>query len=329
MTQVKAATGKTRLPCGMNSGVLAWISHPDCLRHEIGPDHPESPQRLAAIQDRLVACGLANLMVQEQAPRATREQLLRVHDAAHVDRLLALEGASAHVPIDADTAVGPHTIPAALRAAGAAVRGVDLVLEDRAQLAFCGVRPPGHHAERARAMGFCFFNNAAVGAAHALARGIARVAIVDFDLHYGNGTADIFKGDERVVLYSTYQHPLYPHWHGAPDAPNLVDVPLPAQSGSTAFRAAVTNEWLPRLQRQRPELIVVSAGFDAHIADPLGDLRLVNADYGWIGQVLHDVADACSEGRVVATLEGGYDLDALAHGVEAFLGPFLGRGVPL
>ena len=313
----------------MNSGVLAWISHPDCLLHEIVADHPESPRRLAAIEDRLIACGLAPLLVQEPAPRATREQLVRVHDAAHVDRLLALEGASARVPIDADTAIGPHTIAAALRAAGAAVRGVDLVLEDRAQLAFCGVRPPGHHAERARAMGFCIFNNVAVGAAHALARGIARIAIVDFDLHYGNGTADIFQGDERVVLYSTYQHPLYPHWHGAPEAPNLVDVPLPAQSGTTAFRAAVGNHWLPRLQEQRPELILVSAGFDAHMADPLGDLRLVTADYAWVGQVLHDVAAACSDGRVVATLEGGYDLDALAHGVEAFLGPFLGRGVPL
>ena len=313
----------------MNSGVLAWISHPDCLRHVIAPDHPESPQRLEAIQDRLVACGMAGLLVQDTAPRATREQLVRVHDPAHVDRLLALEGVSARVPIDADTAVGVHTVPAALRAAGAAVRGVDLVLEDRAQLAFCGVRPPGHHAERARAMGFCFFNNVAVGAAHALARGLSRVAILDFDLHYGNGTADIFKDDGRVVLYSTYQHPLYPHWHGAPDAANLVDVPLPAQSGTTAFRAAVANHWLPRLQRQNPELILVSAGFDAHMADPLGDLRLATGDFAWIGQVIHDVAGNCCDGRVVAALEGGYDLDALAHGVEAFLGPFLGAEAPL
>jgi acetoin utilization deacetylase AcuC-like enzyme len=313
----------------MNSSVLAWVSHPDCLRHVIGPDHPESPQRLEAIQDRLAACGMASLFVQHPAPRATREQLARVHDAAHVDRLLALEGAAAHVPIDADTALGPHTIAAALRAAGAAVRGVDLVLEDRAQLAFCGVRPPGHHAERDRAMGFCFFNNVAVGAAHALARGLSRVAILDFDLHYGNGTADIFQGDPRVMLYSTYQHPLYPHWHGAPQAANLVDVPLPEQSGTTAFRAAVTTEWLPRLQQQSPELILVSAGFDAHRDDPLGDLRLVTEDYGWIGQVIHDAAAVCCEGRVVATLEGGYDLQALARSVEAFLGPFLGAEVPL
>jgi acetoin utilization deacetylase AcuC-like enzyme len=209
------------------------------------------------------------------------------------------------------------------------VRGVDLVLEDRAQLAFCAVRPPGHHAERARAMGFCFFNNVAVGAAHALARGLTRIAILDFDLHYGNGTADIFKGDERVLLCSTYQHPLYPHWHGAPDAANLVDVPLAAHSGGTAFRDAVANRWLPRLQRHRPELILVSAGFDAHQADPLGDLRLRAEDYGWVGRVIRDVAAECCDGRVVATLEGGYDLDALARSVEAFLSPFLGEEIPL
>ena len=313
----------------MGSSVLAWLSHPDCLRHVIDPDHPESPRRLDAIHDRMVASGYAGLLTQESAPRATREQLVRVHEPAHVDRLLALEGAAAHVPVDADTAIGPHTLAAALRAAGAAVRGVDLVLEDRAQLAFCAVRPPGHHAERARAMGFCFFNNVAVGAAHALARGVTRVAILDFDLHYGNGTADIFKGDVRVVLYSTYQHPLYPHWRAPPDAANLVDVALPAQSGGTAFRDAVANHWLPRLQQQRPELILVSAGFDAHQADPLGDLRLRSDDFGWVGGVIRDVAAECCDGRVVATLEGGYDLDALARSVEAFLAPFLGEEIPL
>jgi len=313
----------------MSSSALAWLSHPDCLRHVIEPDHPESPRRLQAIHDRMVASGFAGLLLQEPAPRATREQLVRVHEPGHVDRLLALEGATACVPVDADTAICPDTLPAALRAAGAAVRGVDLVLEERAQLAFCAVRPPGHHAERARAMGFCFFNNVAVGASHAMARGLSRIAILDFDLHYGNGTADIFKGDGRVMLYSTYQHPLYPHWHAPPDAANLVDVPLPAQSGGTAFRDAVANHWLPRLQQQQPELILVSAGFDGHLADPLGDLRLVTEDFRWIGRVIRDVAAECCDGRVVATLEGGYDLDALARGVEAFLAPFLGEELPL
>jgi acetoin utilization deacetylase AcuC-like enzyme len=218
--------------------------------------------------------------------------------------------------------VGPHTLAAALR-------GVDLALDGKARLAFCAVRPPGHHAERARAMGFCFFNNVAVGAAHALARGLSRIAILDFDVHYGNGTADIFQNDPRVTLLSTYQHPLFPGWKGAPHAPNLVDVPLGPHSGSTAFRAAVATQWLPVLQAQQPELILVSAGFDAHQDDPLGELRLRTEDFGWIGGVIHDVAEACCEGRVVATLEGGYDPAALGRSVEQFLRPFLGQRVAL
>ena len=173
-------------------------------------------------------------------------------------------------------------------------------------------------------MGFCFFNNIAVGAGHALARGLSRLAILDFDVHYGNGTADIFRGDPRVTLLSTYQHPLYPGWVGAPDAPNLIDVPLPAHSGSTAFRGAVANQWLPVLEQLQPELLLVSAGFDAHQGDPLGDLRLQPADYGWLGAVIRDVAEACCDSRVVATLEGSYELPALARSVEHFLRPFLG-----
>jgi acetoin utilization deacetylase AcuC-like enzyme len=303
-----------------------WISHADCLRHENSAGHPESPRRLQAIRDHLLATGMDLLLRHESAPLATREQLLRVHDAVHVDRLLA---AREPQRIDEDTAVGPHTLPAALRAAGASVLGVDLVLAGEARFAFCAVRPPGHHAERSRAMGFCFFNNVAVGAAHALAQGLHRVAILDFDLHYGNGTADIFRDDRRVMLLSTYQHPLYPGWSGAPDAPNLIDVPLPAHSGSTAFRAAVANQWLPALEQHRPEMLLVSAGFDAHLADPLGELRLTENDYAWIGSVIHEVAAACCEGRVVATLEGGYDLDALPRSVEHFLRPFVGGELTL
>jgi len=306
-----------------------WISHPDCLRHEISADHPESPQRLRAIRDRLIASGVDGLLQHDTAPLATREQLVRAHDPAYVDALLATDTTAGPVHIDADTAVSAHTLPAALRAAGAAVHAVDLVLDGKARLAFCAVRPPGHHAERARAMGFCFFNNVAVGAAHALARGLSRVAILDFDLHYGNGTADIFQRDPRVTLLSTYQHPLFPGWKGAPHAPNLIDVPLPAHSGSTAFRAAVANQWLPVLERLRPELILVSAGFDAHQDDPLGDLRLRTEDFAWLGAVIREVADQCCDGRVVATLEGGYDLDALGRSVERFLRPFLGEDVPL
>ncbi|HKY92291.1 MAG TPA: histone deacetylase family protein [Nevskiaceae bacterium] len=303
---------------------VAWITHDACRRHDMGPMHPESPARLAAIRDRLQACGLLDFFHWAEAPEATREQLLAVHGAEMVEAAFAAHAGDGHRVVDEDTVQAPDSLPAALRAAGACVHGVDLVLGNQAAFAFCAVRPPGHHAERDRAMGFCLFNNVAVGAAHALARGLERVAILDFDVHYGNGTADIFKGDDRVVLYSTYQHPLYPQWTGAPDAPNLVDVPLRPYSGGAAFRAAVTEHWLPRLERQRPELILVSAGFDAHADDPLADLRLSFDDFRWIGTVIRDVAAHCCEGRVVATLEGGYDLHALARSVESFIQPFAG-----
>lgn len=296
-----------------------WITHEACSRHDMGRGHPECPQRLAAIEDRLRACGMMDFFWRELAPQATDEQLLRVHGAEH---LAAMRGGARM--IDGDTIQTEYTLEAALRAAGAVVSGVDAVMAGRASFAFCAVRPPGHHAERDRAMGFCFFNNAAVGAAHALANGLERVALIDFDVHYGNGTADIFRSDPRVWMYSTYQHPLYPHWRGAPDAPHLIDAPLRAGSSSQAFRAAVTERWLPALERQQPQLIVVSAGFDAHRDDPLADLGLVYDDYHWIGAVLRDVAEECCEGRVVATLEGGYDLHALARSVESFTQPYIG-----
>jgi acetoin utilization deacetylase AcuC-like enzyme len=250
---------------------------------------------------------------------------LRVHDAALYDTLHRNQSGDLPVSIDADTVQSEHSFQAALRAAGAGVMGVDLVLQGRCGLAFCAVRPPGHHGERRRAMGFCFFNNIAVAAAHALSQGLQRIAILDFDLHYGNGTADIFAGDERVWLFSTYQHPLYPHWAGVPEARNLIDVPLPAYSGGNALRSAVAQQWMPVLETLQPELILVSAGFDAHSEDPLGDLRWSSADYRWLGQVISEVAEACCEGRVVASLEGGYEPHALARSVEAFLQPFLGH----
>lgn len=304
---------------------VAWITHPLCHRHRISDDHPESPQRLAAIEDRLLVAGLAGFMQVHEAPEATVEQLRLAHTASHIEHMLAHRHiGDRRVEIDGDTAFTRYTVDAALRAAGAGVLGVDLVMNGAASLAFCAVRPPGHHAERARAMGFCFFNNVAVAAAHALSKGLRHVAIFDFDLHYGNGTADIFRNDTRVLLLSSYQHPLYPYWTGAPEAINLVDVPLPGYTDGPAFRAAVAQAWLPALERTRPELILVSAGFDAHAADPLGDLRLRTEDYRWLGQFIHDIAEATAGGRVVATLEGGYDLTALARSVEAFLTPFLG-----
>lgn len=307
---------------------VAWISHPSSLRHDMGAGHPESPQRLSAIEDRLRLGGLLDFMRQHEAPPATLEQLQRVHSRAHVERVLGADTSRGPVWHDPDTAQGPHTAEAALHAAGAGVRAVELVLAGDAGLAFCAVRPPGHHAESRRAMGFCFFNNVAVAAAHALARGLERVAILDFDVHYGNGTAQIFAGEPRVVLYSTYQDPLYPYWEGLPGAANLVDVALPRGSGGAAFRAAVEERWLKPMLEQEPQLILVSAGFDAHAEDPLADLRLGYEDYAWVAARIQDVAERCCPGRVVAMLEGGYALHALARSVEHFLRPFLGGDAP-
>ncbi len=310
----------------MNTKPVAWITHPDCLLHQMEPEHPESPLRLHAIQDRMMACGIDGFLLHAQAPDATQEQLLRAHSAEHVRFVL---NAPADPPqhIDPDTLLMRHTARAALRAAGAGVLGVDMVLDGQASLAFCAVRPPGHHAERARAMGFCFFNNIAVAATHALSRGLERVAILDFDVHYGNGTADIFRDEPRVLLCSTYGHPLYPYWEGNGDSRSLVDVPLPPYTASTAFRTAVTQHWLPRLEAFRPELLLVSAGFDAHGADTLGNMRLGYDDYRWLGELCQQLAETSCEDRIVAMLEGGYDLTALARSVEAFLQPFMGGAI--
>ncbi|MGQ0696674.1 MAG: histone deacetylase family protein [Panacagrimonas sp.] len=307
---------------------ITWITHAACQQHDMGAEHPESPRRLIAVEDRLLTDGIGDFLQRAEAPRASVQALERVHSPQHVKRMLTDDPGAEGIQIDPDTRMTRHTLEAALRAAGAGVLAVDRVLSDEAGLAFCSVRPPGHHAERANAMGFCFFNNIAVAAAHALAQGLKRVAILDFDVHYGNGTADIFKHDARVLMCSTYQHPLYPFWAGAPDAGNLVDVPLRAHAGSAAFRAAVTEKWLPRLESFQPELLLVSAGFDAHAQDPLADLRLSTDDFRWIGAVIQGVAEACCQGRVVATLEGGYHLDALARSVCAFLRPFLGEDLP-
>ncbi len=295
----------------------------------MGPGHPESPQRLAAIEDRLRLGGLLDFMQQVQAPAATVQQLERVHSPEHVQRVLRADTSRGPVWHDPDTAQGPHTAEAALHAAGAGVRAVELVLAGEAGLAFCAVRPPGHHAERRRAMGFCFFNNIAVAAAHALTQGLERVAILDFDVHYGNGTAEIFAKDPRVVMYSTYEHPLYPYWNGIPGARNLIDVPLPPGSGSEAFRAAVSEHWLGAMLEQKPQMILVSAGFDAHVEDPLADLRLGYDDYSWVAARIQEVAEQCCPGRIVAMLEGGYSLHALARSVERFLQPFLSGDMPL
>src|SRR2546423_4931968 len=286
----------------------------------MGEGHPERPERLVAIESNLLASRLDRLVVRAEAPEATREQLLRVHDAAYIDELERLSPGEGLTWIDPDTAMCPDTLPAALRAAGAGTFATDAVIAGKAEAAFCSVRPPGHHAERARAMGFCFFNNVAVAAAHALERhGLRRVAIVDFDVHHGNGTEDIFRDDSRVLMVSTFQHPFYPGSGVEGRSERMVNVPLPAGASSQEFRAAVTGEWLPALDRFPPAMIFVSAGFDAHRDDGLAMLRLVESDYAWVTQQIRTAAARHASGRIVSMLEGGYDLGALARSVAAHL----------
>jgi len=299
----------------------ALITHPACLRHDTGPYHPECPDRLRAVLAALETEEFADLL-REAAPHATTEQLTRVHRGDYVEAILAIRPEEGElVQLDADTAMGAGSAEAALRAAGAAVAAVDAVVEGWARAAFAAVRPPGHHAEPARPMGFCLFNNAAIAALHARARwGIQRVAVVDFDVHHGNGTQAIFAADPDLFYASSHQHPCYPGtgevWErGAAD--NIVNVPLRPGSDGAAFRAAWSDTILPELDVFAPGLLIVSAGFDAHVADPLAQLRLDTADYGWITQQLVTMAALHCGGRIVSVLEGGYDLAALAASAAA------------
>jgi acetoin utilization deacetylase AcuC-like enzyme len=299
----------------------ALITHPACLNHENGEYHPECPDRLRYVLAALEAEEFADLL-RESAPHATQEQLTRVHPANYVDAILSIRpGAGEIVQLDADTAMNHGSAEAALRAAGAAVAAVDAVMEGWARAAFAAVRPPGHHAEPARPMGFCLFNNAAVAALHARVRwSVPRVAVVDFDVHHGNGTQAMFAADKDLFYASSHQHPCYPGT-GLPSergvADNIINAPLRPGSDSAAFRAAWSDTILPELDRFAPGLLIVSAGFDAHKADPLAQLRLETADFTWITQELLRIAATHCGGRIVSTLEGGYDLDALAASAAA------------
>ena len=298
----------------------AFISHRDCSLHDVGAYHPECPARLAAISDHLIAQGLDPYFAFYDAPLASFEQLLRVHPASHLERIKRASPALGVAHLDPDTAMNPHTWRAALRAAGAGVLAVDLVLSGEVANAFCCVRPPGHHAERENAMGFCFFNNIAVAVQHALvAHGLSRVAIVDFDVHHGNGTEDCFSNDPRVLMVGMFQHPFYPYSGIDHPAPNMHNVPLPAGAGSDEFRPVVSEVWLPRLREFAPQLILVSAGFDAHGEDDMGSMQLTEKDYAWVTEQIKAVADEVAGGRLVSTLEGGYVLSSLARSVAAHL----------
>ena len=294
-------------------------THPACLEHDPGPYHPESPARLTAVLEALEAPEFARLE-RRQAPEAAIEDLMRVHPRAFVERLLAAVPESGHRGIDADTILSPASGQAALRAAGAVVAAVDAVVTGEADNAFCAVRPPGHHAEPGRAMGFCLFNNIAIGALRAReVHGLARVAVVDFDVHHGNGTQARFADDPSLFYASTHQFPLYPGTGAASETGvgNIVNVPLRPTAGSQEFRLAMTRMILPALEEFRPDMVLISAGFDAHRNDPLAQLLLEDADYTWATERLLELAREHAGGRVVAALEGGYNLAALASSAAA------------
>ena len=300
---------------------VAIYTHRRCLEHDAGPGHPESPARLAAVLETLADARFATL-ARIEAPAATREQLARVHAADLIDRVLDDAPSDGWRRIDADTVMSPASADAALRAAGAVCAAVDAAIAGTHRRAFCAVRPPGHHATHDTAMGFCLFNSVAAGAAHAIAmHGIERVAIVDFDVHHGNGTQDIFWSDTRVMYASSHQSPLYPGT-GARDetgAGNIVNAPLPPGAGGAAFRAAYERIVLPALDAFGPQLVLISAGFDAHRLDPLANLDLDADDYRWITERLVALARTHADGRIVSSLEGGYSLTALRESVATHL----------
>jgi acetoin utilization deacetylase AcuC-like enzyme len=298
----------------------AFITHGDCTKHDMGAYHPECPARLAAIDDQLIASGIAPYLAHHDAPLATVEQLARVHPDGYIEAIRAARPARGIVHLDPDTAMNPGTWDAALRAAGAAVLATDLVVGGKAESAFCSVRPPGHHATRTRAMGFCIFNNVAVGAMHALeAHGLERVAIIDFDVHHGNGTEEIFEDDDRVLMASTFQHPFYPYSGTDNPASNMFNVPLAAGSDGRALRKAVSEVWLPALQDFAPEMVLFSAGFDAHVEDDMAMLRFVDADYAWVTSQVKQATLSSTKGRIVSMLEGGYSLPALGRSAAQHL----------
>ena len=293
------------------------FSHPACLEHDPGPHHPESAARLRAVLAALDDPEFAGLERRE-APEATLDDLLRVHSRRHVERTFGAVPRSGHIGIDADTILSPASGAAALRSAGAVAAAVDAVVAREADNAFCAVRPPGHHAEPERAMGFCLFNNAAIGALRAReVHGLARVAVIDFDVHHGNGTQAAFEADGNLFYASTHQYPLYPGTGAANETGvgNIVNVPLRPMSGSGPFRLAMTDHILPALDNFRPNLLLISAGFDAHRSDPLAQLLLDEQDYAWVTDKLLEIAARHGEGRLVSTLEGGYDLIALGNSV--------------
>ena len=307
-----------------------YFTHPSGNRHEMGPGHPECPQRLDAINDRLLATGLLDVLHGYEASAASLTVAAQAHSIDLVEKLQALDAGlqaalvqgarPGYAALDPDTTMNPWTWQAALHAAGATVAATDAVLRGELENAFCAVRPPGHHACHGKAMGFCFINHVAIAARHALEQhGLQRVAIVDFDVHHGNGTEDIVSGDERILMVSFFQHPFYPYSGAEGSADNILNLPVPAYTKGETVRTLISQHWLPRLEAFAPEMIFISAGFDAHREDDLGQMGLVEADYAWITQQIKAVAAKFAKGRIVSSLEGGYNLGALGRSVEAHI----------
>ena len=313
----------------MTAGRTGYYTHRDCWKHDMGPGHPECPGRLDAIEDRLLVTGVADALDRREAPLASLADIELAHDRMYVaslrgmsDRLAEEEdaGGPAHAQIDTDTSMNRHTWAAALRSAGAALAATDAVMTGELENAFCSVRPPGHHAEHNKAMGFCFFNNVAVAAKYALQRyHLKRVAVVDFDVHHGNGTENILSGDPRALMVGIFQHPFYPFSGDQHPADNMLNVPVPAYTKGMDVRDIVEMVWMPRLEAFKPEMVFISAGFDAHRDDDMGQLSLNEQDYTWITMRIKDVARRFAKGRIVSCLEGGYMMGPLSRSVEAHL----------
>ena len=303
----------------------AYISHVDCHDHDTGEGHPESALRLSAIDDRFISSGLWDFIRGFDAPEVKQTQLLRVHTAEHLANMEAAMPQQGYARLDPDTVVSPGTMQAAKRAAGAVVLAVDLLMSGDINNAFCAVRPPGHHAESNRALGFCIYNNIAVGAAHALEKyDLKKVAIVDFDVHQGNGTEDIFIGNNKVLYCSIFQHPFFPYTPLPENSERVVSIPLEATARSAEFRSAVSDHWLPALEQFQPEMIFISAGFDAHRDDDMSYVSLTDADFKWVTEQMVQMAERYASGRIVSVLEGGYELHSLARCVETHMRVLMG-----
>ena len=306
-----------------------YYTHNLCRKHEMGPGHPECPERISAIEDRLLISGVFDALERLEAPPASYSDIELAHDRMYIaamrgltDRLIEEHqaGGPEYAQIDTDTSINSYTFDAARLSAGAALAATDAVIAGQLENAFCAIRPPGHHAMREKAMGFCFFNNVAIAALHALQRrGLKRVAVIDFDVHHGNGTEDILAGDERVLMVSFFQHPFYPFSGDKEPASNMLNIPVPAYTKGMEVRELVEMMWIPRLEAFKPEMLFISAGFDAHREDDMGQMGLTENDYTWITERLKDVARRFCNGRMVSCLEGGYMMGPLSRSVEAHL----------